>query len=74
MAIRSFIVGVRHTVNLGAYESMQIEARVEMDIEDMDFGTVKEEAQKTLRTLLSDTFHGQKRPAWFDEIQSKKRK
>lgn len=71
--IKSFTVGVKHHINLGSYESMEVEAQVVVDCEDMNFGSLKEEAQKTLRTLLSDTFHGQKRPVWFEEIPTKKR-
>lgn len=70
--IKSFVVGVKHHVNLGNYESMEVEAQVTMDCEDADFGTVKAEAQEALRTLLSDCFHEQKQPSWFNEIALKK--
>lgn len=70
--IKSFTLSVKHHINIGNYESMEVEAQVVIDCEYMKFETLKEEAQKSLRTLLSDTFHGQKRPAWFDEIPSKR--
>lgn len=72
--IKSFTVGVKHHINLFNYESMEVEAHVTLDCEDMDFASMKVEAQETLRTLLSDTYHEQKRPVWFDEIASKKKR
>lgn len=72
--IKSFSVGVKHHVNLGNYESMEVEAQVTMEIEELDFETVRVEAQDALRTLLAESFKAQKKPVWFAEIPSKRAK
>lgn len=71
--VKSFTVGVKHHVNLGNYESMEIEAQVSVDVEDRDFDArIINEAQKDLEILLASTFHAQKRPEWFAAIPAKR--
>lgn len=70
--IKSFTVGVKHHVNLGSYESIEVDTQVTMDIEDMDFDAVRVEAQNALRILQNETFLAQHKPSWFDKIPLKK--
>ncbi|HEX8837680.1 MAG TPA: hypothetical protein VF748_12140 [Candidatus Acidoferrum sp.] len=70
--IKSFTVGVKHHVNLGNYESMEVEAQVTVDVEDHDWEIVRQQAQDGLKQLLSDSYRLQKRPEWFNEIPSKR--
>lgn len=70
--VKSFTVGVKHHVNLGNYESMEIEAQITLDIEDMGYVEARTEAQEALGTILNDTFQAQRKPPWFAEIASKK--
>lgn len=74
MAIKEFTVGVKHHVNLGDYESMEIQASVTINIEDVEFHEARHEVQDALRTLLADSFQAQKKPEWFQEIPRKKTK
>lgn len=70
--IKEFRVGVKHHLNLGNYESMEVEAQVTLSVDD-DFDAARVEAQRALEKLLSDTFYKQKTPSWFAHVVSKKR-
>lgn len=70
--IKSFTVGVKHHVNLGNYESMEIEAQVSIDVEDLEADHARVAAQAMLTTLLADSFEAQRRPLWFSQIATKK--
>lgn len=70
MVIKSFTVGVKHHVNLGNYESME----VTMDVDDLNFKNAISEAQMALQTLQDRTYEAQKKPTWFANIASKKAK
>lgn len=69
--IKEFTVSAKHTINLGNYESMSVEASVTYAING-DYEVARSEAQKTLETLLSDSFYKQKSPPWFVHIAGKK--
>jgi hypothetical protein len=71
--IKEFKVAVSHTVNLGNYESMRVEAEVSVDAEGLEWETLRQDAQEGLRVLLADTFKAQVRPEWFAQIASKRR-
>jgi hypothetical protein len=71
MPVKGFEVAVGHTISLGNYEYMRVDARVVMtDIEDWE--SASQEAQKALRKLLEESFREQARPAWFDQIPTKR--
>lgn len=70
--IKSFTVGVKHHVNLGNYESMEVEAQVTLDVEALDVVGARVEAQELLATLLNESFEAQRRPAWFAGIPAKR--
>lgn len=76
--IKSFTVGVKHHVNLGNYESMEVEASVTMEVNVVDgilgdaMMAARDDAQEALSILQNDTFHAQKSPEWFSEIPMKK--
>lgn len=71
--IKSFTVGVKHHVNLGDYESIEVEASVTMGkFEDWHVATAA--AQDALEILLEDTFNKQHKPSWFERIMTKQRK
>ena len=72
MSIKEFTVGVKHHVNIGDYESMEIEALVTFDVEDEDFQALRKDAQAALKLLLAESFEAQKNPKWFNEITRKK--
>jgi hypothetical protein len=70
--IKEFSVLVSHTINLGNYESMSVEAGVTVSVEDSDWETVRMQAQEALKTLLQDSFNEQAGPSWFAQIPSKR--
>lgn len=72
--IKEFTVGVKHHVNLGDYESMEVQASVTVNIEDDDFLEARAGVQDALKLLLADSFQSQKHPEWFAEIPRKKMK
>lgn len=60
--IKEFTVGASHTVNLGNYESLRIEASVTVTVNDGDdLASLKEAAQTELRDLTEKTFVAQHR-------------
>jgi len=62
MMIRQLTIGAAHTINLGNYSSMRIEASITIDLpEGDDFELAKERAQTELRSLLEETLDRQKR-------------
>jgi hypothetical protein len=73
LMIKDFKVAVSHTINLGNYESMRVEAEVTVDAEGLEWEEARQDAQEGLKTLLADTFKSQCRPEWFSQIASKRR-
>jgi hypothetical protein len=62
--ITLFTIGVSHTINLGHYESMKVEASVTVDTSDVEpdaFEEAKRRAQAELHQLIVDTYQAQKR-------------
>jgi len=63
--IKEFTVGVSHTINLGNYESMRIEASVAVSVpDDQTYDSLvdlKKHAQVELRHLLEETYRTQRR-------------
>lgn len=65
--IREFTVGASHTVNLGNYESIKVEAQVVIDVpdgatdDDRVWTQMKADAQIQLRKLLEETYKAQSR-------------
>lgn len=73
--IKSFVVGVKHHVNLGDYESMEVEASVSIEISAGEsIVPARVRAQEILRELLAETFEAQHKPTWFERIMTKQRK
>jgi len=70
--IKEFTVGIKHTVNLGNYESMHVEASVMVTCEDEDWNEVRAQAQGALTQLLDQTFKAQAKPSWFGQIPAKR--
>jgi hypothetical protein len=55
--IKEFTIGKSHTINLGNYESMRIEASVTVTVNDGDdWPALKDAAQRELRVLLEETY------------------
>jgi hypothetical protein len=73
--LKEFTIGVSHTINLGHYESMRIEASVTLAAtEDFQpdafpeaWAELKEKAQTELRSLLRETYLKQKRKNGNDQ-------
>ena len=69
--IKSFKGGCSRTINLGNFESLRVEALVEIEIEvdpgellsDATWAHVRSEAQVELRRLLEETYKAQHRDA-----------
>ena len=64
--IKSFKVGCARTLNLGNYQSLRIEALVEMDVNADDvrngettLAEIREIAQTELRRLMEETYRAQ---------------
>lgn len=61
----SFRIGVSKTVNLGNFNSIRVEASIEVEIPETDDRVVtqvtKQNAQAELRTLLAETYRAQKK-------------
>jgi len=70
--VKEFTVGVSHTVNLGNYESLHVEASVTLDCEDGDWETARMQAQEALKVLLEDSVKEQSKPGWFAQIPNKR--
>jgi hypothetical protein len=70
--IKEFSVLVHHTVNMGNYESLHVEAGVTVSVEDSDWETVRMQAQEALKTLLQDSFNEQAKPSWFAQLPGKR--
>jgi hypothetical protein len=62
MPISEFSVSVDRTINLGNYENLKIDARVDVTInEGEDYEALREEAKTKLRALLEDAYRISKR-------------
>jgi len=60
--ITEFRIGVAHTMNLGNYESMRIEASVTYSVEEgEDTSFLKTHAQQELKNLCRETYLAQRR-------------
>ena len=57
--IKSFKGGCSRTINLGNFESLRVEALVEMEVGTDDLSLVKNEAQAELRQLMEETYKAQ---------------
>jgi hypothetical protein len=72
MPVKDFEVAVGHTISLGNYEYMRVDARVVMTDLNGDWESARKEAQDALRVLLQESFREQAKPAWFDQIPTKR--
>lgn len=73
--IKSFTVGVKHHVNLGDYESMEVEASATIEMKDGEsIVPARIRAQEILKDLLAETFEAQHKPSWFERIMTKRNK
>ena len=62
--ITEFKIGCSHTVNLGEFNSIRIEAHLVVAVpEGDDLEILKDKAQSELRRLLEETYKAQKRGA-----------
>lgn len=60
--ITAFTIGCSHTVNLGNFQSIRIEASLTVEVpEGDDFEVLKDKAQVELRRILEDTYKAQRR-------------
>ena len=60
--ITEFRIGTSHTVNLGNFESVRIEAQITVSVpEDANLDELKLAAQAELRKLLEETYLAQSR-------------
>ena len=73
MTLKDFTVGAKHHINLGNYESMEVEAQATFTVEDRDLNEVRKDAKLVLSVLLNDCFVSQSRPDWFDQVPGKKK-
>jgi hypothetical protein len=64
MRVTSVRVGAAKTINLGNYQSLRIEAAVEVDMTALDeIAEVRALAQTELERLMADTYKSQHRKA-----------
>jgi hypothetical protein len=56
--VKEFTVGTAHTINLGNYESLRVEASITITGEDTE--EALDLAQIKLRKLLEDTYRAQR--------------
>lgn len=62
MAISEFSMMVKRKINLGNYESLDVEASIKYQMADGDdYKAEREEARKELRSLLTDAYRAGKR-------------
>jgi hypothetical protein len=55
-------IGVAHTINLGNYESLRIEAGITINVkEGDDLVAIKAEGQQFLRATTEETYKAQRR-------------
>lgn len=60
--ITEFRIGCSHTINLGDYNSIRVEASVTVAVQDGEkVEDLKEGAQRELRALLEETYKAQRR-------------
>lgn len=60
--ITEFTIGASHTLNLGNFESLRIEAHVTVAVpEDDNLDDLKTRAQTELRQLLEETYRAQRK-------------
>ena len=60
--IKEFTIGAAHTINLGNFSSMRVEASLTVELpEGDDFEVLKEKAQSELRRMLEETYRAQRR-------------
>jgi len=60
--ITEFRIAAAHTLNLGDFNSMRIEASLTISVPDGDdYEVLKDKAQSELRRLLEETFKAQRR-------------
>ena len=62
MSISQFKIGCSHTVNLGSFNSIRIEAQLTVDVPEGDsYEVLADKAQTVLRELLENTYRAQKK-------------
>lgn len=60
--ITEFRIGCSHTINLGDYNSIRVEASITVEVgEGVNAAELKEGAQRELRALLEETYKAQRR-------------
>ena len=60
--ITEFRIAASHTLNLGNFESLRIEAQIVVTVpEGGDYAELKARAQPALRTLIEETYRAQKK-------------
>lgn len=58
--IANFTIGASHTINRGNYESLRIEAQLEVHVpEGANYDELKLRAQPELKKLLEETYRAQ---------------
>ena len=62
--IVGFRIGAKHTVNLGNYNNIQIEAALDIVVQEgADLTDLRDKAQTMLRSFLEETYKRQRMPA-----------
>ena len=62
LKIVGFRIGAKHTVNLGNYNNIQIEAALDIVVQEgADLADLRTQAQATLRSFLEETYKAQRR-------------
>lgn len=72
--VKEFMIGASHTINIGNYESLRVEASVTTICEESNREPVLHNAQDLLKYLIEQTFENQKKPDWFSRIPGKRNK
>lgn len=69
--IKEFTIGAAHTINLGHYESMRVEASVTVHVtNEDDLDQLRNNAQVELRSMLEETYKRQRRERKKNEQSS----
>ena len=62
LTVVEFSIGASHTVNLGNYNSIKIDAGLTITVkEGADFAALRTQAQEVLRNMLEETYKAQRR-------------
>lgn len=64
LTVVEFSIGAGHTVNLGNYNNIKVEAGLKITVkEGADFAALRTQAQEVLRNMLEETYKAQRRKA-----------